>query len=150
MEVDKQIAMSLRRLATRDSLLTISELFGVSPTTVSRSVKRFIAAMLKQGKHHLQWPSNEGLEIVKRKFEHVWEIPQACGAIDCSHVEVEFPNSARSTDFFDKDHDYSYVIQAIVDTDMRFLDVFAGFLGVAHDLRVLKNSGFYKGVESGT
>jgi hypothetical protein len=68
-----------------------------------------------------------------------------CGAIDCIHVEVELPGHSRSTDYFDKDKDYynSYVVQAIVDTDMQFLNVFARSLGVVHELRILRNSRFF-------
>jgi hypothetical protein len=36
LEVEKQVGISLRRLATGDSILTIAELFGVSITTVSK------------------------------------------------------------------------------------------------------------------
>ena len=54
LEVDKQIAMSLHRLATGDSLLSILELFRVSLETVSKTIKRFIIAMTLQRKHHLQ------------------------------------------------------------------------------------------------
>ena len=147
LEVDKQVAMSLHILATGDPLLSISEMFEVSPTTISKSVKNFILAMFLRGKHHLQWPEN--LEIVKRKFEHVWGIPQACGAINCTHVEIDLPKNARSIDFYDKDHDYSYVVQAIVNLEMQFLDVFASFPSVVHDVRVLKKFGFYKAVEEG-
>ena len=71
LEVDKQIAISLHRLATGDAVLSISELFVVSPATVSRTIKRFIMAMLLRGKHHLQWPSSDDLQMVKRKFEHL-------------------------------------------------------------------------------
>ena len=149
LEVNKQIVISLHRLATSDTILSISELFGVSPTTVLRIVKRFIMTMLLREKHHLQWPSSDDLQMVKKKFENLWSIPQVCGAIDCTHVEVNLPSNARSTDFYDKDHDYSYVVQAIVDSDMQFLDVFAGFPGVVHDVRVLRNSSFYKSVEDG-
>jgi hypothetical protein len=51
-----------------------------------------------------------------------------CGAIDCIHVEVELPGCTSSTNYFDKDKDYSNVVQAIVDTNMQFLDVFVEFL----------------------
>ena len=107
LEVDKQIAISLHRLATGDTVFSISELFGVSPATVSRTLKRFIMAMLLRGKHHLQWPSTDDLQMVKRKFENLWGIPQVCGAIDCTRVEFDLPSNARSKDFYDKDHDYS-------------------------------------------
>jgi len=66
-----------------------------------------------------------------------------------THVEIELPSIARSMNFYDKDHDYSYVVLAIVDLKMRFLDVFTGFPSVVYDLRVLRNSGFYKAVEEG-
>ena len=39
LEVNKQIAISLHRLATGNTVPSISELFGVSPTTVSRTVR---------------------------------------------------------------------------------------------------------------
>jgi hypothetical protein len=41
-----------------------------------------------------------------------------CGAIDCTHIEVELPRCTRSTDYFDKDSDHSCVIQVVVDTNM--------------------------------
>ena len=118
LEVNKQIVICLRRLATGNTILSLSKLFGMSSTTVSRTVKRFIMAMLLKGKHHLEWPSSDDLQMVERKFEHLWGIPQVRAAIDCTHIEVDLPNNARSTDFYNKDHNYSYIVQAIVDSDM--------------------------------
>ena len=71
------------------------------------------------------------------------------GAFDSTHMEVELPGGSRSTDYFDKDKDYSYVVQATIDSDMQFLNVFVGFFGVVHDLRVLRNFGFFQLVEGG-
>jgi hypothetical protein len=99
--------------------------------------------------HFIKWPINEDLNLVKMKFERIRSIPQVRGAFDSTHMEAELPGCSRSTDYFDKDKDYSYVVQAIVDTDMRFLDVFAGFFDVVHDLRILRNSGFFQLVEGG-
>jgi hypothetical protein len=99
--------------------------------------------------HFIKWPINEDLNLVKMKFERIRSIPQVRGAFDSTHMEVELPGRSRSTDYFDKDKDYSYVVQAIVDTDMWFLDVFAGFFDVVHDLRVLRNSRFFQLVEGG-
>jgi hypothetical protein len=45
------------------------------------------------------------------KFERIRGIPQVYSAIDCTDVEVELPRRSRSTDYFDKDKDYSYVVQ---------------------------------------
>jgi hypothetical protein len=83
------------------------------------------------------------------KFKRVRGILQVCGAIDCTHVEVELPGHRRSIDYFNKDKDYDYVVEAIVDTNMRFLDVFAGFPGIVHDLRVLRKKLVFQFVEGG-
>ena len=64
----------------------------------------------------VKWPINEDLNLVKMKFERIRGISQMYGAFDCTHVEVELPRHSRSTNYFDKDKDYCYVVQAIVDT----------------------------------
>ena len=62
---------------------------------------------------------------------------------------MELPRRSRSIDYFGKDKDYSYVVQAIVYTDIQFLDVFARFPSVVHHLKVLRNFGFFQLVEGG-
>ena len=56
---------------------------------------------------------------MKAGFESKWGIPQVCGAIDVTHVEVNLPGNVRSTDYYDKDKNYSFILQAIVDADSR-------------------------------
>ena len=74
-------------------------------------------------------------------------MPQVCGAIDCTHVQVDLLGNEQATDFFDKDKTYSITLQAIVDSNTRFLDIFAGFSRVVHDARVFSNSGFKLAVD---
>jgi hypothetical protein len=71
LDVEKQVGILLRRLATRDTILTIAELFGVSIAIVSKIVKRFINAMIMKASHFIKWPNNEDLNMVKMKFERV-------------------------------------------------------------------------------
>lgn len=47
-------------------------------------------------------------------------MPQVCGAIDYIHIQVDFPANERSTDFFDEDKDYSFILRTIVDEDQGF------------------------------
>jgi hypothetical protein len=46
MDVSKQMAIALRRLATGDTHLSVSELFGVADSTSVKICKRFIKALL--------------------------------------------------------------------------------------------------------
>jgi hypothetical protein len=53
-----------------------------------------------------------------RKSKRVSGILYMCSALNCIHVEMELLGRARSTDYFDKDKNYSYVIQEVVETNM--------------------------------
>ena len=53
-----------------------------------------------------------------RKFERISGILYMCSAFNCIHVEMELLGHARSTDYFDKDKNYSYVVQKVVETNM--------------------------------
>jgi len=53
-------------------------------------------------------------------------IPHCCGTLDCSHVKFDLPTQARSIDWYDHDHNYSTIIQAITDHKAWFIDVFVG------------------------
>jgi uncharacterized protein (UPF0212 family) len=90
LEAEKQVAISLRRLAIGDYVLTIAKLFGDSIATLSKTVRRFINAMIMRVSHFIKWPNNEDLDLVRMKFEGVKSTPQVCGAIDCIHVKVGF------------------------------------------------------------
>ena len=76
LEVTKQVAIAIRRLATGDSLISIGELFGVGKSTVSEVTTRFIRSLNLRGQHHLTWPTCEQLKKVKDGFESKWGIIQ--------------------------------------------------------------------------
>ncbi|KAF2591989.1 hypothetical protein F2Q70_00040907 [Brassica cretica] len=98
--------------------------------------------------HHLSWPSK--LDDIKSKFEKISGLPNCCGAIDITHVMMNLPNVELSNKvWLDGEKNFSMVLQAVVDPDMRFLDVIAGWPGSLSDDVVLKNSGFFKLVEKG-
>jgi hypothetical protein len=68
LEEEKQVGISLRRLTTSDSILTIAEIFGVSMETVSKIVRKFINVMLMKASHFIKWPNNENLNLAKMKL----------------------------------------------------------------------------------
>jgi hypothetical protein len=69
LDLEKQVGISLRRLATGDTIFIIVELFGVSIATTSKTVRRFINALISRASHFIKWPNNEDLNLVKMKFE---------------------------------------------------------------------------------
>ena len=77
---------------------------------------------------------------VKLGVQNIDGIPQCCGAIDCTHILFDKLINTNSVDWFDIDHNYSMILQAIVDLKFIFIDIFAGFPGSVHDSRVFSRS----------
>jgi hypothetical protein len=99
---------------------------------------------------HLSWPSNEEeMKKVIHGFNEKRGLPNCCGAIDCTHCLLDLPNSASATCWFDRDHNYSMIMQGVVNADGNFLDVTIGWPGSVNDIRVLRNSELYHKVRSG-
>jgi len=97
--------------------------------------QQFIVALIKVALPlHLNWPTGERLFEVKLGFENLHGILQCCGAINFSHIRFDLPTNTRSSDWYDRNHNYSTVMQAIVDHEARFTDLcFVGIPGSVHD-----------------
>ncbi|OAE29617.1 hypothetical protein AXG93_4003s1400 [Marchantia polymorpha subsp. ruderalis] len=147
--VEKQVAIALRRLASGDSLTTLGELFGVGESTVSKVIWKFVNSMEKRARHHMKWPEGADMDRVKAGFEVDHGLPNCCGVIDVTHILMELPGTESSADWFDKEQNYSMLMQVVVDMDMRIRDLFTGWPGSITDSRLLRNSGFLSLCESG-
>lgn len=146
--VEKQVAIALRRLASGDPQVSVGEQFGVGQSTVSQVTWRFVESMEERGRHHLKWPDVQEMEKVKAGFEQ-HGLPNCCGAVDVTHIIMTLPSVESSTDWYDREHNYSMVLQAIVDMDMRFRDILTGWPGSMNDSQLLRNSGFFRLCENG-
>ncbi|XP_021625427.1 protein ALP1-like [Manihot esculenta] len=146
-----QVAIALRRLSSGESLSNIGDSFGINQSTVSHITWRFVEAMEERALHHLRWPTTEAeMEEIKSKFEKVHGLPNCCGVIDTTHIVMTLPTVDHSNDvWIDREKNHSMVLQAVVDTDMRFHDVIVGYPGSLSDALVLQNSSFFKLSEEG-
>jgi hypothetical protein len=63
--------------------------------------------------------------------------------IDGSHIKIKQPYK-RGYDYYNKNNEYSVVLQAVVREDLRFTDVFTGYPGKVHDARVFRESPLYQ------
>jgi len=76
MDVPKQVAIALQRLGTRDTHVSIGELFGIADSTSVVVYQWFIIALIKVALPlHLSWPIGERLSEVKLGFENLHGIP---------------------------------------------------------------------------
>jgi hypothetical protein len=144
--VQRQIGIALNRLATGHSTFANSELFEVSEATVTlcRAIWKILRPL------HLSWSADEAqMSLVIRGFKDKRGLPNCCGAIDCIHFVLELSAATSSPCWFDRDHNYSMIMQSVVDADGKFLDITVGWPGSVNDTRVLRNSEIYSKVRAG-
>ncbi|GMN24331.1 hypothetical protein TIFTF001_000517 [Ficus carica] len=146
MSLCDQVAVALRRLSSGDSLVTIGDFFGLNHSTVSQVTWRFVESMEERALHHLQWPSTEAeMTEIKSKFEKIRGFPNCCGVIDTTHIVMCLPASDPTGDvWLDHEKNHSMVLQAVVDSDMRFRDIVTGWPGKMKDSLVFESSNLYK------
>ena len=148
-DVDEQIAVTLWRLASNIEYRTILQLFGLGISTVCTIVLKTCEVMAQHLLPEYVWiPNEDKLREVVQEFEHLWGFPQVAGAIDGTHIPVLKPNASPS-DYYNRNKFYSILIQAVVNSCGRFLDVNIGWPGKVHDARVLVNFSFYQSQVSG-
>lgn len=88
-------------------------------------------------------PTHEKWKEVAERFEHLWNYPNCCGAIDSKHVRMECPINSGSA-YYNYKNFHSIVLQAVVDADAKFLAVDVGDYGRNNDSGVFKVSSFGK------
>ncbi|XP_044307839.1 protein ANTAGONIST OF LIKE HETEROCHROMATIN PROTEIN 1-like isoform X1 [Varanus komodoensis] len=143
--VEKQLAIAVWKLATPDSYRSVAECFGVGRSTVSRIVIEVCQALYDVYHHvvHLTSPQGAMNGFAAKGFPH------CIGAIDAMHIPIIAP-AHRATEYINSKGYYSMVLQALVDHEGRFTDVYAGRSGKVHDARIFRSSPIFRAMNQGT
>uniref|UniRef100_A0A3Q2Z7P5 Uncharacterized protein n=1 Tax=Hippocampus comes TaxID=109280 RepID=A0A3Q2Z7P5_HIPCM len=148
--VEKRVAITLWKLATNACYRTIGHLFGVAKNTVCVIVHQTCSAIVSEMSQDLiKWPVGDLMNENVRKFEERWGFPQVLGGIDGTHIPIIRPHDCH-TDYYNRKGFYSVIMQAVVDSSYRFIDIFIGWPGSVHDARVFANSPLYQNRTSGS
>ncbi|XP_054825952.1 uncharacterized protein LOC129323443 [Eublepharis macularius] len=142
---EEMIAIIIWKLATGTTNSATLPAFGRGVSTVCGifdEVCELIAAKLTE-----KWICIDYLEDIISGFEERG-FPNAWGAVDGTHIEIRSPPFSGDK-YINRKGYCSMILQAVVDSDARFLDIFVGFPGRAHDARVLRNSPLFKRLEDG-
>ena len=141
--VEKGLEIFLWRLATGNSCRNIWKLFRVGKSTdinfffqqgissiisLANNFKKFLKILKIQNQLNIfkSSPSVKFLQVV--------------GAIDGIHIEIMELSADSKADYYCKKQWYTISTQAIIGSNLIFLDVATGFPGSVHDARILRLS----------
>jgi len=128
-------------MANTEPLRTFADRFDVSISSVFRVIRRVIAWVLTK-MDVIKWPEDDHIWTVCNQFFLKRGIPKILGAIDCTHIRIEKP-AINASDYCNRKKYFSINLQAVVDAQMRFTNVYCGEPGSLHDARVLRRSPLY-------
>ncbi|XP_065367638.1 uncharacterized protein LOC135960308 [Calliphora vicina] len=143
-----RLSVTLRYLATGDSLRSLECVSKISRKTISHFLPEVLNALIESlESEYLKLPSNEDEWLdVANGFEYLCEFPHTLGAMDGKHIRIKSPAQSGSN-FFNKNGFYSKVLFAVVDANSKFLYVEIGGNGRGSDDEIFKNSTLYEAIK---
>lgn len=130
-------------MANTEPLRTMSDRFNVSISSVSRILRRVIAWLLTKLDAVIKWPEGHNIMATCDKFSMKQGICNVLGAIDSTHIRILKP-AINARDYCNRKKFCSINLQAVVDADMRFTNIYCGEPGSLHDARVFRRSSLYE------
>ncbi|XP_032688981.1 protein ALP1-like [Odontomachus brunneus] len=145
----ERLALTLRYMASGDSMTSMSYQYLVGVTTVSNIIRETCTVIWDSLRPLVlpgQLQEKDWIDIANG-FEK-WNFSHCIGAIDGKHVVIQCPNKAGST-YFNYKHSHSIVLMAICDANyiIRFVDI--GSYGRRSDGGIFKDSALGKAFDGG-
>nr|CAG8508278.1 12207_t:CDS:2 [Entrophospora candida] len=139
-----KIMASIWFFSTGESFRCLGQRFGFCESTVCYFIRDVVKAINNKFlKEKIRFPRSENDFLnISNEFKKLAGFPGVFGAIDGSHIKIKAPSNF-AIDYFNRKGYYSIVLQAIVDSNKKFIDIFVGFPGSSHDSRIFLNSPIY-------
>ncbi|XP_049291680.1 putative nuclease HARBI1 [Anopheles funestus] len=144
----ERLCITMRFLATGDSYESLSVLFRVSKSSISKIIPEVCDAIKDALHDYVKLPStNTEWKEVATEFERKWNFPHVIGAIDGKHVSIIAPKNSGA-EYYNYKNFYSIVLLGIVDANYNFMYADVGCQGRISDGGVLANSSIFGELEN--
>lgn len=145
-EPRRRLAIALWYLACSGEYRSIARLFGVGIATVCMIVRQVTAAILQRLYHRfVSLSDGVRLDDTLRAFRER-RCPQCAGAIGITHIPISAPRE-HPEHYINTEGWHSLILQAVVDQNLCFTDVYAGWPGGSNAAAVLSSSDLYMKAE---
>ncbi|XP_054730013.1 uncharacterized protein LOC129238838 [Anastrepha obliqua] len=143
--------ITLWRLGNQNSFRELSNIFNVGIGATYRVFFKTIKILLKLKSRIIKFPLTASeRRIVMEKFQAMRSnpFPFVLGCVDGTHIKITQPTQS-SISFYNRKGTFSVIAQAVVDSELRFIDVFAGYPGRCHDASVWQSSPLRQAIING-
>ena len=140
---EEHVVIGLWRLSTRNSILTISKVFGIGKSAVIKLVNELFSELIRMSPEFIKFlktTSETGVKIRTFCDFTGCKIPQVVGEIDGTYIEIIAPSSDSKVDYFSRKQKFTVNTQAVIAANFEFLDVVRGYPCSAHHARVARSS----------
>ncbi|GBG83014.1 hypothetical protein CBR_g36633 [Chara braunii] len=142
-------AYALYRWATGETYDSSTSSFGAGRASGIIAVRDVASVLLRVYADKILWPIGVWKHVVLRAFMEKG-FPNCHGAVDCTHIYVDKQVNEPSENYFDCKHRFSVVAQVVVDLDLPVLDIFVGYPGSCHDIKIIQLSSLSRCAEEET
>ncbi|XP_008181319.1 protein ALP1-like [Acyrthosiphon pisum] len=120
----------------------IGNRFNIADSTSHKVVLNCLNNMKELSGKFIRWPRGQEAIITVQKFNCLRPnaFPGVLGAVDGCHISILAPWEKRTVMekldrnmFYNRKQVPSVLLQGIVDSDLKFIDVFSGWPGSSHD-----------------
>ncbi|XP_067132791.1 putative nuclease HARBI1 [Centruroides vittatus] len=148
---EQQLLTALRFYATGSYQRVAGDLIGVHVSTVCRTIQNVSKALVHLKNAEIVFPTESELPSVKHDFSVLSKdnFPGIIGAIDCTHIPIQCPDSSRAQVFYNRKSYYSINCQVICDGKMKIRNIVAQWPGSTHDSRIFSNSSIKEKLHQG-
>ncbi|XP_060808111.1 uncharacterized protein LOC132903550 [Amyelois transitella] len=141
-----KLEVTLRYLATGDSLYTLEALHRVARSTISLFIPEVCDAIYNVLKDYMRIPGSEDWKRIEHGFRTKWNFPGCVGALDGKHINIFAPDD--TSDYYNYKGAHSIILLALVDDDYCFSYVNVGTNGRASDGGVYQKSNLAQALEN--
>lgn len=141
---EKAFLLTLWYLANTETFRQVSDRFDVTRSSSHRVLQQTLDFIISLKNEFIRWPhSLEEKQEISQGFRDIQGIGGVIGAIDGTHIRIPRPMENQKDYYYRKKY-HSLLMQAIVTSDKKFIDVHIGEPGSMHDARMLRRSTIYE------
>lgn len=137
------LLLTLWYLANMETFRQCSDRFDLSFSSAHRVLKKTLKFINSLVKEYIRWPNRQEAFVIKQDYKKKHNIDGIIGSVDGCHIEIKRPVEHEEV-YVNRKGYHSIILQGIVDSKKRFIDIYIGEPGSLHDARILRRSPIYR------